>query len=150
MRRALFPGTFDPFTVGHESIVRRALLIIDELVIGIAASDEKHTYFPLEKREQMIKELFKDEPRIKVVSYNDLTIDLARRENTPFIIRGIRSVKDYEYEATLADINRQLAGIETLVLYTEPELSSISSTIVRDLLRHGKDVSSFLPKGMKI
>jgi len=150
MKKALFPGTFDPFTLGHESIVRRSLNIVDEIVIGIAASDEKHTFFPLEKREKMIKELFFNEPRIKVVSYTDLTVDLAQRENTPFIIRGIRSVKDYEYEAILADMNHRLAGIETIVLYTEPELASISSTIVRDLLRRGKDVSIFLPKGMKI
>ncbi|MDE5759564.1 MAG: pantetheine-phosphate adenylyltransferase [Bacteroides sp.] len=144
MRRAIFPGTFDPFTIGHASIVRRALTFIDEVVIGIGINDNKNTYFPVEKREQMIRNLYRDEPRVIVRSYNCLTIDFARQMEANLIIRGIRTVKDFEYEETIADINRQLTGIETILLFTEPELSSISSTVVRELLRYGKDVSRFI------
>ncbi|MDE5711811.1 pantetheine-phosphate adenylyltransferase [Bacteroides sp.] len=144
MRRAIFPGTFDPFTIGHASIVRRALTFIDEVVIGIGINDNKNTYFPVEKREQMIRDLYRDEPRVIVRSYNCLTIDFARQMEANLIIRGIRTVKDFEYEETIADINRQLTGIETILLFTEPELSSISSTVVRELLRYGKDVSRFI------
>lgn len=144
MRRAIFPGTFDPFTIGHASIVRRALTFIDEVVIGIGINDNKNTYFPVEKREQMIRDLYRDEPRVIVRSYNCLTIDFARQMEANLIIRGIRTVKDFEYEETIADINRQLTGIETILLFTEPELSSISSTVVRELLRYGKDVSRFV------
>lgn len=144
MRRAIFPGTFDPFTIGHASIVRRALTFIDEVVIGIGINDNKNTYFPVEKREQMIRDLYRDEPRVKVQAYDCLTTDFARQMDANLIIRGIRTVKDFEYEETIADINRQLTGIETILLFTEPELSSISSTVVRELLRYGKDVSRFV------
>ena len=98
----------------------------------------------------MIRKFYKDEPRIKVESYDCLTIDFARQVDAQFIVRGIRTVKDFEYEETIADINRKLAGIETILLFTEPELTSISSTIVRELLQFGKDVTPFLPEGMKI
>ncbi len=148
MNRAIFPGTFDPFTIGHESVVKRALTFIDEIVISIGINEGKETYFPLQKRLDMIRELYKDEPRIKVLAYDSLTIDLARKIDANLIIRGIRTVKDFEYEETIADINRRLSGIETILLFTEPELSCISSTIVRELLVFGKDITQFLPKGM--
>ena len=150
MRRALFPGTFDPFTIGHYSVVKRALGFMDEVVIGIGVNDQKKTCFPTEKRVEMIRQLFADEPRIKVEAYSGLTIDFAKEQEAQFIVRGIRTVRDFEYEETIADINRKLAGIETILLFTEPELTSISSTIVRELLQYGKDVSAFLPEGMKI
>lgn len=150
MKRAIFPGTFDPFTVGHFSVVKRALTFMDEIVIGIGINESKRTWFPTEKRVQMIRELYADEPRIKVEAYSGLTIDFARECGAKFIVRGIRTVRDFEYEETIADINRKMAGIETILLFTEPELTSVSSTIVRELLQFGKDVTPFLPEGMKL
>lgn len=150
MTKAIFPGTFDPFTIGHASIVERALTFIDEVVIGIGINENKNAYFPLQKREQMIRNFYCNEPRVSVQSYDNLTIDFAREIGANLIIRGIRTVKDFEYEETIADINRKLTGIETILLFTEPEMTCISSTIVRELLKYGKDVSRFLPEGMKI
>ena len=150
MRRAIFPGTFDPFTIGHYSIVTRALTFMDEVTIGIGLNENKNTYFPIEKRVEMIQKLYKNEPRIKVMSYDCLTIDFAQQVDAQFIVRGIRTVKDFEYEETIADINRKLAGIETILLFTEPELTCISSTIVRELLSYNKDISMFIPEGMEI
>ena len=112
---------------------------MDEVIIGIGINDNKKTWFPMDKRLEMIRGLFADEPRIRVEAYDCLTVDFA-----------IRTVHDFEYEETIADINRKLAGIETILLFTEPELTSISSTIVRELLQFGKDVTPFLPEGMKI
>lgn len=150
MRRAIFPGTFDPFTIGHASVVNRALTFIDEIIIGIGINENKNTYFPLDKREQMIREYYRDEPRVMVQAYDSLTIDFAKQADANLIIRGIRTVKDFEYEETIADINRKLTGIETILLFTEPELTCVSSTIVRELLQFGKDISMFLPEGMEI
>ena len=112
MKRAIFPGTFDPFTIGHFSIVKRALTFMDEIVIGIGINENKHTYFPIEKRVDMIQKLYKDEPRIKVMSYDCLTVDFAQKINAQFIVRGIRTVKDFEYEETIGDINRKLRSEE--------------------------------------
>lgn len=150
MRRAIFPGTFDPFTIGHYSVVKRALTFMDEIIIGIGVNDSKRTWFPTEKRVAMIQQLYAGEPRIKVEAYNGLTVDFASEREAGFIIRGIRTVRDFEYEETIADINRKLANIETILLFTELELTSISSTIVRELLQYGKDVTSFLPEGLDI
>lgn len=143
--RAIFPGTFDPFTVGHESVVRRALTFVDELVIGIGVNENKRSHYDVERRLQTIRSYYRNEPRVQVEAYTDLTIDFARRVDAQLIIRGIRTVKDFEYEETIADINRKLTGIETILLFTEPELTAVSSTIVRELLKYGKDVSQFLP-----
>ena len=150
MRRAIFPGTFDPFTIGHYSVVKRALTFMDEIVVGIGVNDAKRTWFPTERRVEMIRQLYADEPRVKVEAYSDLTIDFAARQDAKFIIRGIRTVRDFEYEETIADINRKLSGMETILLFTEPELTSVSSTIVRELLHYGKDVSAFLPENLDI
>ncbi|MEG1685199.1 MAG: pantetheine-phosphate adenylyltransferase [Bacteroides sp.] len=150
MKRAIFPGTFDPFTIGHYSVVKRALTFMDEIVIGIGINENKKTYFPIDKRVEMIKKLYKDEPRIKVRAYDRLTIDFANEVDAKFIVRGIRTVNDFEYEETIADINRKLTGIETILLFTEPELTCVSSTIVRELLQYDKDVSLFIPKGMEL
>ncbi len=148
MRKAIFPGTFDPFTIGHYSIVKRSLTFMDEIIIGIGLNENKNTYFPIEKREKMIRDFYSHEPRVKVASYDSLTIDFARSVDAQFIVRGIRTVKDFEYEETIADVNRKLAGVETILLFTEPELTCISSTIVRELLQYGKDISRFIPEGM--
>lgn len=150
MRKAIFPGTFDPFTIGHYSVVKRALTFMDEVIIGIGVNEKKKTYFPIEKRVEMILRLFADEPRIQVAAYDGLTVDFAREQGAGFIIRGIRTVHDFEYEETIADVNRKLAGVETILLFTEPELTSVSSTIVRELLHYQKDVTPFLPEGMDI
>ncbi|MGL4853259.1 MAG: pantetheine-phosphate adenylyltransferase [Phocaeicola sp.] len=150
MKRALFPGTFDPFTIGHYSVVERALSFMDEVIIGIGINEKKKTYFSTEERLEMIRQLYANEPRVKIEAYSSLTIDFAKEHEAQFIVRGIRTVRDFEYEETIADINRKLAGVETILLFTEPELTSISSTVVRELLHFGKDVSPFLPQGMKI
>lgn len=150
MKRALFPGTFDPFTLGHHSIVKRTLAFMDEVIIGIGINENKRCLISVEKRMEGIQKLYADEPRVKVLAYNGLTVDFAQEQEVGFIIRGIRTVKDFEYEEGIADINRKLSGIETVFLFTEPELSSVSSSVVRELLHYGKDVSVFLPEGMEI
>lgn len=150
VRRAIFPGTFDPFTIGHESIVERALSFMDEIIIGVGVNESKYTHFSVQKRVDLISNFYRNNPKIKVCSYNTLTVDFAQRVEAPFIIRGIRTVKDFEYEESIADINRKLTGIDTILLFTEPELSCISSTIVRELLSYGKDISRFIPQGMEL
>jgi pantetheine-phosphate adenylyltransferase len=150
MRKAIFPGTFDPFTLGHHSIVKRTLGFMDEVIIGIGYNDQKHCLLPIEKRLETIRQVYADEPRVKVLAYSGLTVDFAQEQGAGFMVRGIRSVKDFEYEESIADINRKLSGIETIFLFTEPELSAVSSSVVRELLRYGKDVSAFLPEGMEI
>lgn len=145
-RIALFPGTFDPFTIGHQSLVSRGLNLVDEIVISIGINDKKLTYFSLERRIEAIRCLYKNEPRVSVRKYNSLTVDFAKEMDAEFILRGIRTVNDFEYEKSIADVNRKLAGIETFILFTEPEHTHISSSIVRELLRYGKDISLFVPK----
>ncbi|MDN0080104.1 pantetheine-phosphate adenylyltransferase [Bacteroides gallinaceum] len=149
-KRAIFPGTFDPFTIGHYSVVKRALTFMDEIIIGIGVNEKKRTYFPTDKRVRMIEKLYAGNPRVSVEAYDGLTVDFARMRNAKFIIRGIRTVHDFEYEETIADINRKLSGVETILLFTEPELTAISSTIVRELLHYGKDVTPFLPAELDI
>lgn len=150
MRKAIFPGSFDPFTKGHHSVVTRALKFMDEIIIGIGVNENKRSHFPVEKRVAMIEDLYKDEPRITVKAYSGLTTDFAKDNGAEFIVRGIRCVKDFEYEETIADINKQLSGIETILLFTEPALTSVSSSIARELLSYGKDITPFLPEGMKL
>lgn len=149
-KTAIFPGTFDPITIGHFSIINRALSLVDEVVVAIGENQNKKTFFPLEKRISMIKSLFENDDRIKVASYEGLTIDFAKETGAGFILRGIRSVADFEYEKNIADINRQLSGIDTFILFTEPEHAHISSSIVRELLSYGKDVSQFVPQKLNI
>ena len=149
-KKALFPGTFDPFTIGHYSLIKRSLQLMDEIVIAIGVNENKNSYFSLDRRIEMIESLYANEPRIQVASYNCLTVDFAKEVDARFILRGIRSVNDFEYEKTIADMNRNMTGIETFVLFTEPELTHISSTIVRELLKYGHDVSKFVPAGMNI
>ncbi|MDR0542072.1 MAG: pantetheine-phosphate adenylyltransferase [Dysgonamonadaceae bacterium] len=142
---ALFPGTFDPFTFGHLSLMERGLQLVDEIVIAIGINPNKKTFYSLEQRMETISRLFQDNPRVSVRSYDSLTADFAQEMGARFILRGIRSVNDFEYEKNIADVNRQLSGIETFVLFTEPEHTHISSSIVRELLAYGKDVSAFVP-----
>lgn len=150
MKRALFPGTFDPFTRGHYSVVKRVLNIVDEVVIAIGVNDSKSTYFTLEQRLTMLQSFFSNTPQVKIASYGGLTVDFARQMEARYIVRGIRTVADFEYEKTIADVNHKLSGVETIVLFTEPELTHVSSTIVRELLRYGRDVSDMLPDGFNI
>jgi len=145
LKIALFPGSFDPFTVGHARIVERGLPMFDRIVIGVGINESKRSLYTPEERVQAIGELYAGEPRVRVESYTDLTIDLARRVDARFILRGLRSVKDFEYERDIANMNHRLAGVETVLLFTEPQYASISSSVVRELIAFGKDVSDFLP-----
>ena len=148
IRTGIFVGSFNPFTIGHDSIVRRALLLFDRLVIGVVGQQVNKPGQPsAEERCAPIRTLYKDEPRIEVKPYYGLAIDFARAENAHFIVKGVRSAKDFEYEREQADINRQLTNgdVETILLYAEPQLSSISSSMVRELQHYGQDVSAFLP-----
>ena len=145
-RVGIFTGTFDPFTVGHDSIVRRALPLFDRLVVAVAVSKLKNTDEEIAQRVDEIKAIYKDESRVKVISYSDLTIDMAKREGAAFIVRGVRSVKDYEYEREQAEFNRKFGGLETVLLFAEPGLESVSSSLVRELKFFGRDVTEFLPR----
>lgn len=146
-RIAVFPGTFDPFTVGHADIVKRALTAFDELVIAIGVNDSKRTHFTADQRVRQITRYYSGNPRVIVEAYDSLTVDYAVNCNATHIIRGIRNVADMEYERAIADVNYKLSGIDTLLLFTLPEYTSVSSSIARELLRYGKDVTSFLPEG---
>lgn len=145
MRTAIFPGTFDPFTIGHDALVRRALDIVDELYIAIGINTEKRTMLTLDERIGRIAELYKDEPRIHVVSYTGLTTDFAQSIGAKFIIRGVRNTIDFEYERNISDINRMLTGIDTILLISDPQYATISSSMVRELSHFGKDISAYLP-----
>ncbi|MGI6233335.1 MAG: pantetheine-phosphate adenylyltransferase [Prevotella sp.] len=146
MRTALFVGSFDPFTIGHDNIARRALKLFDRLVIGVGINPEKKYMFSEERRVGFIRELYSDEPRVKVVTFSDLAVDLAHRENAHFIVKGVRSTRDFEYEREMADLNQQLGDVETVLLMADPRLSSVSSTAVRQLIFFHKDYSEFIPK----
>lgn len=148
MRTVLFPGTFDPFTLGHESIVKRGRQFFDRIIIAIGINDQKKPYFPLEKRLEQIAACFPEQSNIEITHYTGLTGDFARQKNCQAILRGVRSVADYEYEKTLADFNDKVFGLETFLLYSKPELSMVHSAMVRELLRHGKDVSTFVPAAL--
>lgn len=145
-RVALYPGTFDPFTTGHLSIVERGLALFDEIVIAVGVNDSKRCYKPTAERVEHIRRVMKNQPRVRVISYDALTVEAAKQEGANFILRGVRTVADYEYERNLAYANRNISGIETVLLYTLPELSYISSTMVRDLEKHGYDVSDYVPE----
>ena len=144
-RVALFPGSFDPFTRGHESIVRRALPLFDKFVIAIGVNADKRSFMTMEQRKAWIESIFKDSPQVEVITYTSMTVDVAREVGTQFIVRGVRLIQDFENEKHLAEVNRDLTGIETILLYTLPEYSHISSSIVRELFRYGQDISPYLP-----
>ena len=145
MKRAIFPGSFDPFTKGHFDIVMRGLEIFDEIIIGIGINSTKKETFPLQQRLNDIQQYFAADPRVQVHTYDGLTVDFAAQHNAQFILRGVRSTLDFEYERSMAEANKQLSGLETVLLYTRPEYAHISSTLVRDLHSHGKDIAAYLP-----
>lgn len=149
MKKAIFPGSFDPFTIGHYDIVNRGLKLFDEIVISIGRNSTKKETFPIREREEAIRKIFKDEPRISVRIYDCLTVDFAREVGAQFILRGVRCIQDFEYERNMAEANKELGGIETILLYTRPEYAHISSTLVRDLYSYNKDVSAYVPNKLK-
>lgn len=145
MRKALFAGSFNPFTRGHKDIVERGLELFDEVVIAIGDNQDKPSE-DIDERLRVIRGVYKDEPRVRVDVYHSLTVDYAKEIGACALLRGVRSVADFEYERQMADANRALAGIETVVLFTRPELGYISSSLVRDLKKHGADVSALVAR----
>lgn len=144
-RVAMFPGTFDPFTIGHESIVTRALNLFDEIVVAVVNNAEKHSFMSLDNRMRYIESVFAGNPRVRVVAFAGLMVDVARAEGATCILRGVRTVQDFEYEKNLADIYRATGELETVLLCSYPEFGFVSSTMVRAHLVHGFDVSAYLP-----
>ncbi len=143
--KVLFPGTFDPFTKGHADIVERALRLFDHIVIAIGINEGKTPMQTVEQRQEAIRQLYAHEPRVEVCSYSGLTIDLAHQCGIRVIVRGVRSLRDYEYERDIADVNARISDVETVLLFARPELAAISSTVVRELQHYHKDTTPFQP-----
>ena len=151
IKRAVFPGSFDPITLGHENIIRRAMPLFDEIIVAVGLNIEKKNYFKVEDRIDWIKHVFADCPNIKVDSYSGLTVDYCRDIEASYILRGLRTSADFEFERTVGQVNKKLhPAIETIFLLTTPEYTSINSSIVRDVYKNGGDVSSFIPKEVKL
>jgi pantetheine-phosphate adenylyltransferase len=143
---AVFPGSFDPFTIGHEGIVIRGLSLFDEIIIAVGANALKKSYYPLNVRKEMIGKVFQNEPRIRVDHYEGLTVDYCRKNGAGYLLRGLRTAADFEFERAIAQVNRALIPeVESIFLLTIPEHSPINSTIVRDIIRSGGDASRFVP-----
>ena len=148
---ALFPGSFDPLTTGHEDIILRALHMFDEIIIAIGNNSDKKYLFPLRSREESIRKIFASSKKISVKSYSGLTVDFCRKVGANFILRGLRSSTDFEYESSIARMNYEMnKKIETVFLMCSPSFSAVSSTIVRDIIRHGGDASRFVPDGISL
>lgn len=148
---AVFPGSFDPFTIGHEGIVKRALNLFDEIIIAVGANALKKNYYPVHVRKEMIGRVFQGEPRVKVDHYEGLTVDYCIRHNARYILRGLRTAADFEFERAIAQVNKALAAdVESVFLLTIPEHSPINSSIVRDIIRSGGDASRFVPAAIKL
>jgi pantetheine-phosphate adenylyltransferase len=146
-RICLFPGTFDPITLGHVDVINRAVSLFDKLVIGIGVNANKQPMFSLDQRMSWIREIFRHDDRIEVASYEGLTVDFCKKIDARFILRGIRYVSDFEYERAIADMNRMLdQQLETIFLTSSPQFSTVASTLVRDVIRNGGDATQFLPK----
>lgn len=141
----LFPGSFDPFTIGHKSLADRVLSLCGRLIIAIGHNPSKPGAESIGERIETIRHIYRDEPRVEVTAYTGLTVDACREHGATWMLRGVRTVADFEYERNLADINRELSGIDTLILFTLPGLASVSSSMVRELASHGRDVSRFIP-----
>ena len=150
MKKALFPGSFDPITLGHFDIIKRAISLFDEIVIAIGVNAEKKYMFSLDERKRFIEETFKDEPTVSVITYEGLTIDLCHKLNANFILRGLRNPSDFEFEKAIAHTNRRLSKIETVFLLTAADTSYISSSIVRDVIRNGGEYELLVPKAVRI
>ena len=150
MKTAIFPGSFDPITLGHKDIIEKSLNIFDSVIIGIGQNSEKKYMFSAEKRKQFVEEAFKSINNIEVKIYDELTVDFCKKNNADFIIRGLRNVSDFEFEKNIALTNRKLGGIETVFLLTSAKNSFISSGIVRDLIKNNGDYSLFIPEGLDI
>ena len=151
MKRAVFPGSFDPFTRGHESVVRRAISLFDEIVIAVGVNATKNSFFPIEKRLQWIRETFSDCPQIHVTSYSGLTVDFCKSIDAQFILRGIRNTNDLTFESEIGQANKVLVpNIETVFLLTTPEYNFISSSIIRDIFKNGGDTRPFIPENIKL
>ncbi|SFA85160.1 Phosphopantetheine adenylyltransferase [Flavobacterium swingsii] len=150
MRKAIFPGSFDPLTLGHLDIIKRSIPLFDEIIIAIGVNAEKKYMFSLEERKQFIEETFKDEPSVSVITYEGLTIDLCKKHHAAFILRGLRNPADFEFEKAIAHTNRRLSKIETIFLLTAASTSFISSSIVRDVIRNGGDYKVLVPEAVRI
>ncbi len=150
MKRAIFPGSFDPLTLGHYDIILRGITLFDELVIAIGINSEKQYMFSLEERLQFIKEAFSNEPKIKVLTYKGLTVDFCKEIDASFILRGLRNPGDFEFEKAIAHTNRKLSEIETVFLLTSSGKSYISSSIVRDVIRNGGDYTGLVPNTVRV
>lgn len=147
MKIALFPGSFDPITIAHVDILNRSLALFDKIVIGIGLNSSKQGFLSAEKREEMVRTIFVENPKVEVQMYEGLTVDFCKKINATYMVRGIRSASDFEYERAIAQINQtMMPEVETILLLSKPEYSAISSTIVRDILRNNGNVSSFVPK----
>jgi pantetheine-phosphate adenylyltransferase len=150
-RIAVFPGSFDPFTIGHEAIVKRALSLFDEIIIAVGANALKKSYYSLATRKAMISRVFKDEPRVRVDHYEGLTVDFCEKNGAKYILRGLRTAADFEFERAIAQVNRAMASdIESVFLLTVPEHTPVNSTIVRDIIRSGGDASKFVPASINL
>ena len=148
---AVFPGSFDPFTIGHEAIIRRAISLFDEIIIAVGVNALKKNYYSLNTREKMIRKVFKDELRIKVDHYEGLTVDFCKKKNAGYLLRGLRTAADFEFERAIGQVNKAMAPrIESVFLLTVPEHSFINSTIVRDIIRSGGDASKFVPGAINL
>lgn len=148
MKKAIFPGSFDPITNGHFDIINRGVSLFDEVIVAIGVNSEKKYMFSLEERQKFIEEAFKDEPKVRVITYTGLTIDLCKKEKANFILRGLRNPADFEFEKAIAHTNRLMSKIETVFLLTASRTSFISSSIVRDVLRNGGDISKLVPESV--
>ena len=150
MKRAIFPGSFDPFTLGHYDIIERGAKLFDEVIIAIGVNSDKKYMFSLEQRKKFIEDAFADNDRVKVVTYKGLTVDFCKEINVDFILRGLRNPADFEFEKAIAHTNRDLAPIETVFLLTSAKTSYISSSIVRDVIRNNGDYTKLVPKSVRI
>jgi pantetheine-phosphate adenylyltransferase len=148
MKKAIFPGSFDPITLGHVDIINRALPLFAEIIIAVGVNTEKSYLFSLEERVSFIKKHYANEPKVRVETYTGLTIDFCKKLNIHFILRGLRNPADFEFEKAIAQTNRKLSTVETVFLLTSADTSFISSSIVRDVLRNGGDISGFVPESV--
>lgn len=150
-RTAVFPGSFDPFTVGHEALVRRALPLFEKVIIAVGENAEKKNLFSIEMRIKMISKVFEGESKVEVMRFSGLTVDFCRKHNAGYIVRGLRTSADFEYERALGQMNRKMApGVDTIFLLTSTEHTPVNSTIVRDIIKHGGDASPFVPASINI